>query len=148
ELQPPAGDRDRPAATLPGRVVTAAEGRAMVRRWTLLAVPVAFVLTGLIAVVRPFDSREPSHLLPATLDLAGPVAAASPPEAAKDAGKDQWAVFRGNPLQTGVAESTLPATFTELWRFETKDSIEGAPAVAGGVAYVGSLDENLYAIDL
>jgi len=81
----------------------------------------------------------------AALSLAAyPVASAPAPEA----GNNDWAVFRGNPLQTGVATSTLANDLAELWKFETKDSIEGAPAVAEGVVYVGSMDENLYAVNL
>jgi outer membrane protein assembly factor BamB len=62
--------------------------------------------------------------------------------------KDDWTVFRGNPLQTGIAVSTLPNNLKFLWAFATKDSIEGAPAVAGGVVYLASMDENLYALNL
>jgi outer membrane protein assembly factor BamB len=94
------------------------EDAAMSRRWTPLVVPLALGLTGLFVVAAP------------------------------NSNKDEWAVFRGNPLQTGISESSLPNVLDELWRFETKDSIEGAPAIAGGVVYVGSLDENLYAVDL
>jgi WD40 repeat protein len=60
----------------------------------------------------------------------------------------QWLLFRGNPLQNGVAARPLPAKLTELWKFESKDSIEGSPAIKDGIVYVGSLDENLYALDL
>jgi outer membrane protein assembly factor BamB len=59
-----------------------------------------------------------------------------------------WSLFRGNPLQTGVASSTLPERLEALWKFKTKDSIEGAAAIAGGTVYIGSLDEYLYALDL
>jgi outer membrane protein assembly factor BamB len=62
--------------------------------------------------------------------------------------KNDWPVFRGNPTQTGVATSTLPAKLAVLWKFQTGDAIEAAVAVAGGTVYLGSLDENLYAIDL
>jgi outer membrane protein assembly factor BamB len=62
--------------------------------------------------------------------------------------KDEWTVFRGNALQTGIAASPLPDDLEVLWKFETKDSIEGAPAVAAGLVFVASLDENLYAINL
>ena len=61
---------------------------------------------------------------------------------------DEWLLFRGNPLQTGVAASALPEKLAVLWKFETKDSIEGTPAASGGVVYLGSMDENLYALDL
>lgn len=59
-----------------------------------------------------------------------------------------WPIFRGNALQTGVAGTTLPAKLTQLWTFQTKDSIKSTPAVVDGVVYVGSMDEHLYAIDL
>jgi outer membrane protein assembly factor BamB len=59
-----------------------------------------------------------------------------------------WPLFRGNPQQTGVATSTLPDKLDILWTFSTKDAVEGTPAIADGVVYVGSFDENLYAIDL
>jgi outer membrane protein assembly factor BamB len=59
-----------------------------------------------------------------------------------------WPLFRGNAHQTGVAASTLPDNLEILWTFSTKDAIEGTPAIADGVVYVGSFDENLYAIDL
>src|SRR5579872_7517969 len=59
-----------------------------------------------------------------------------------------WTLFRGNPLQTGVAPGKLPDKLAELWTFETKDGIEGAPTVKDGVVYVASLDEHLYALEL
>jgi outer membrane protein assembly factor BamB len=59
-----------------------------------------------------------------------------------------WAVFRGNPLQTGVASSPLPERLEIRWTFKTKESIEAAAAIVAGTVYVGSLDEHLYALDL
>ncbi|HEY7423987.1 MAG TPA: PQQ-binding-like beta-propeller repeat protein [Gemmataceae bacterium] len=59
-----------------------------------------------------------------------------------------WPVFRGTAEQTGVAAVTLPDKLEVLWKFSTKDAIEGAPVLAGGVVYVGSFDEHLYALDL
>jgi outer membrane protein assembly factor BamB len=59
-----------------------------------------------------------------------------------------WPIFRGNPQQTGVATSKLPEKPEVLWKFSTKKAIEGTPAIANGVVYIGSFDENLYAIDL
>ena len=70
-------------------------------------------------------------------------------------GKEKWApapgdwpLFRGNPLQTGVASSALPADLVVRWKFKTKDSIEAAAAIVNGVVYAGSFDEHLYALDL
>jgi outer membrane protein assembly factor BamB len=64
------------------------------------------------------------------------------------AGKADWCFFRGNPGQTGVARSALPARLEVLWTFKAEDAIEGAVAVAGGVVFVPSMDEHLYAVDL
>src|SRR5438105_1145471 len=59
-----------------------------------------------------------------------------------------WPLFRGNPAMTGVAAAKLPDTLVQKWQFKTGDAIEGAPAIVGGVVYVGSFDEHLYAFDL
>src|SRR5438132_3146594 len=61
---------------------------------------------------------------------------------------EDWALFRGNPLQTGVASSSLPENLEIRWKFKAKDGIEGAAAIVNGTVYVGSLDEHLYALDL
>jgi outer membrane protein assembly factor BamB len=63
-------------------------------------------------------------------------------------GSADWLLFRGNPQQTGVATSALPDKLDILWKFSTKDAIEGTPAIAKGIVYIGSFDEHLYAIDL
>ncbi|MFL5243769.1 MAG: PQQ-binding-like beta-propeller repeat protein [Gemmataceae bacterium] len=63
-------------------------------------------------------------------------------------GNADWPVFRGNTLQTGVANSGLPEKLEVLWKFETKDAIEATAAIVGQTAYVGCTDELLYALDL
>jgi outer membrane protein assembly factor BamB len=59
-----------------------------------------------------------------------------------------WPLFRGNPLQTGVASSSLPDDLEIRWKVRTKGAIEGGAAIVKGIVYIGSQDENLYAIDL
>ena len=59
-----------------------------------------------------------------------------------------WPSFRGSPAQDGVAADTLPDQLETLWQFKTGDAVENGAAVAGGVVYVGSFDEHLYALDL
>jgi outer membrane protein assembly factor BamB len=60
----------------------------------------------------------------------------------------EWPLFRGNPLQTGVAAPDLPDKLEVLWKFDTKDSVEGTAAVVGNTVYVGSYDGFLYALEL
>jgi outer membrane protein assembly factor BamB len=74
--------------------------------------------------------------------------ALSPYPAVADGESAGWPVFRGNPLQTGVAASALADTLDIVWKIKTKDSIEGTAAIAGNTVYVGSMDEHLYALDL
>jgi outer membrane protein assembly factor BamB len=59
-----------------------------------------------------------------------------------------WPLFRANPEQTGVTAAKLPDKLEVLWTFPAEDAFEEAVAVAGGVVFVGSMDEHLYAIDL
>jgi RNA polymerase sigma factor (sigma-70 family) len=59
-----------------------------------------------------------------------------------------WPVFHGNTLQTGVAAAALPDPLQICWKFKAKDSVESSAAISGGVVYIGSLDEFLYALDL
>jgi outer membrane protein assembly factor BamB len=59
-----------------------------------------------------------------------------------------WLLYRGDPLMSGVGQAKLPDQLDERWVFKAKNAIEGAPAVADGTVYVGSLDKFLYAIDL
>src|SRR6266851_3879083 len=59
-----------------------------------------------------------------------------------------WPIFRGNSLQTGMAGSPLPDKLVVRWKFKAKDAIEGTAAIVNGIVYIGSMDGNLYALDL
>ncbi|QVL30543.1 PQQ-binding-like beta-propeller repeat protein [Telmatocola sphagniphila] len=59
-----------------------------------------------------------------------------------------WPIFRGDAAQDGIRLEKSPDKLEQLWKYSTKDSIEGAPAIVEGVAYVGSYDEHLHAIDI
>ena len=61
---------------------------------------------------------------------------------------DTWNTFRGNPQLTGVATTDLAPPLTLLWTYSTQDAIESTAAIHEGTAYVGSLDGQLYALDL
>jgi outer membrane protein assembly factor BamB len=59
------------------------------------------------------------------------------------------ATFRGNPQHTGVYEAPGVPKFSRVkWKFQTHGRIFSSPAIANGMAYIGSTDHNLYAVDL
>ena len=58
------------------------------------------------------------------------------------------AMFRANPARTGVYPGEGPRTLSGVaWEFETGGEVFTSPAVAGGTVYVGSNDNNLYALE-
>jgi len=59
-----------------------------------------------------------------------------------------WPLFRGNPLQTGVADTTLSQPLKLRWKIHLPGDVEGTAAVSGDTVYVGSYDEHLHALDL
>jgi outer membrane protein assembly factor BamB len=81
----------------------------------------------------------------ALLLLLGSVGAVPAPKATP---APSWLLFHGNPQQTGVATGKLPAKLDTLWTFKAGDAFEGAAAVADGVVFAASMDENVYALDL
>ena len=57
-------------------------------------------------------------------------------------------MFRGNPAHTGVYDAAAPRQLKGVkWSFATGGPVVSSPTVVDGVAYVGSDDGNLYAID-
>jgi outer membrane protein assembly factor BamB len=65
-----------------------------------------------------------------------------------DAGRaSEEAMYGGGPQRTGVYDVEGPKRGELWWRFTTKSSIYAAPTVVDGVAYVGSHDGFLYAVD-
>ena len=59
-----------------------------------------------------------------------------------------WNTFRGNPQLTGVAATALPDNLHLLWTYTTQDAIESTAAIHENTVYVGSLDGQLYALNL
>ncbi|MEY4565457.1 MAG: outer membrane protein assembly factor BamB precursor [Planctomycetota bacterium] len=68
---------------------------------------------------------------------------------AQDTAKDQWPVYRGSSLSTGVSRSPLPKELDVAWKFaEAIGPIEATPVVLDDVVYVGDVDGNFVAIEL
>lgn len=58
-------------------------------------------------------------------------------------------MFRGNPQHTGVYDGVPLRQFSQVrWKFPTHGRIFSSPAIVAGVAYIGSTDGHLYAIDI
>lgn len=58
-------------------------------------------------------------------------------------------MFMNNLQHTGVSETKAVDSFTEVkWKFKTGDKIYASPIVINEVAYVGSNDNNFYAVDI
>ena len=58
-------------------------------------------------------------------------------------------MFRGNPAHTGVYATEGPKQTPAIkWAFHTGGPVVSSPSVADAVAYVGSDDHQLYAVDL
>ena len=61
---------------------------------------------------------------------------------------DDATMFRANPEHTGVYAGASIEKFSRIkWRFHTAGRVISSPAIVNGVAYVGSTDGNLYAVD-
>jgi outer membrane protein assembly factor BamB len=75
-------------------------------------------------------------------------ASAASPATAPEASPDAWPMFRGGSALNGVARSTLAAAPTPRWTFQAGGGIESSAAIVDGVVFVGSLDGQVYALDL
>lgn len=59
-----------------------------------------------------------------------------------------WAVFHGCEKRCGIFPVQEYRDFGRVkWKFKTEGKIFSSPAVQGGVAYIGSEDSHLYAVD-
>lgn len=63
------------------------------------------------------------------------------------AGPYDWPMFRNDLQHTGYSTSPAPSTNQTLWNYVTGAFVDSSPAVANGVVYVGSGDNNFYALD-
>jgi outer membrane protein assembly factor BamB len=62
---------------------------------------------------------------------------------------DQWPVYRGSALATGVAAAPLPEKLEVAWKFaEDLGPVEATPVSMDGVVFVGDVDGHFVALDL
>src|SRR3972149_1568549 len=63
-----------------------------------------------------------------------------------DSTTEGWYMFHHDLMHTGNSDSTAPVTNRTAWRFNTGGPVD-SPTVAGGLVYVGSYDDNIYALN-
>jgi outer membrane protein assembly factor BamB len=64
-------------------------------------------------------------------------------------GDSEWAMFGRNPLHTGSIEPLLNHPLEKVTTIlTTEEAINSSPVAAGDTVYIGSRDQNLYAIDI
>lgn len=61
--------------------------------------------------------------------------------------RGEWPMFGLTPQRTSVRGEAGGGTGTEIWNFTTGDIVHSSPAVANGTLYIGSWDNNVYALD-
>ena len=61
---------------------------------------------------------------------------------------DAFVMFRGNPQHTGTFNAEIPEEETAYrWKFKTMGEVFSSPALSEGRVFVGSKDQNIYALD-
>jgi outer membrane protein assembly factor BamB len=61
-------------------------------------------------------------------------------------GTTAWPMFRHDPMHSGVGQSG-PSNLTLRWNFYTGGSVVSSPSISDGIAYFGSQDKKIYAVD-
>ena len=57
-------------------------------------------------------------------------------------------MFHGGQGLLGRAEGALADSLTLLWKFRTGAEVKASAAISDGRVFIGSCDENVYALDL
>lgn len=116
----------------------------------LLLMVLSLVAMSALVSVWQFMSTPP----PATPGDSQAALAAAPPAPETEVRQpshgavDDWPLFRGNLLQTGVAPGSLPEKLDILWTVKLKEAIESTAAIVGDTVYIGGFDDYLRALSL
>jgi outer membrane protein assembly factor BamB len=61
-------------------------------------------------------------------------------------GASSWPMWRHDPAHSAIGQSG-PANLTLRWKFTTGGAVVSSPSIADGIAYFGSQDKNIYAVN-
>jgi outer membrane protein assembly factor BamB len=59
-----------------------------------------------------------------------------------------WPIYRGDRAMSGHAKGDLDGKVELVWTFKTGEPVVSSAVIAGGAAFIGSTNGNVYAIDL
>lgn len=59
----------------------------------------------------------------------------------------EWLMFHHDPAHLGYTISPAPKTSSVRWKYRTGNWVYSSPAVADGMVFIGSYDNNVYALD-
>ncbi|HRZ98309.1 MAG TPA: PQQ-binding-like beta-propeller repeat protein, partial [Paludibacter sp.] len=59
-----------------------------------------------------------------------------------------WPNYRGNNVLNGISHSTFNTPIKLLWSFKTGDEIKSSPVISNNLIFIGSMDGQVYALNL
>ena len=71
----------------------------------------------------------------------------APKVTAQQSSADDWPMFHADPSHSGTETGNAALTPTLLWSYTTGNMVASSPAVVSGVIYIGSGDDNVYALN-
>ena len=110
----------------------------------------ALLLTLLLAASGCTSEAENEAAKKSPTKSANPAKAANSAAAAAPAKtvRTSWPMFRGSPGLLGISDERLPDALALAWKFKTGGPVKSSPAVVDGRVFIGSDDENIYALAL
>lgn len=140
-----------------GRLSVGEDELAELRKaWSTQRKPqLLYALTVALIQRRHFQEAEEALEQAAALSLEGPgatafaeVRAGLEGERAKaSAGEDIWPMFGRSAAHRAMTPQQVSPPLEVAWHFQTDDQVVASPVVRDHLAYVGSRDKKLYAID-
>lgn len=64
------------------------------------------------------------------------------------AATSEWQIFRGNSNLQGIAPGEIADSLRLIWSYKTEDACIASPVSDGKLVFMGSLDNNCYALEL
>jgi len=91
-----------------------------------------------------FASSEAEHVAQKASQLKSSIWASAASVVEPD--PEAWRMFRSDAGRSSIG-GRGPENLSLVWRFETKGAVVSSPSIVNGVAYFGSQDHNIYAVN-